>query len=69
MDPKLTLQKMVEECQRIVNIKLDAARIEERDILYVHNVRPFKRKEKNIDVFFFGMFVTLSLSKVIMTSD
>ena len=29
MDPKLTLQKIAEECQCIVNIKLDTAKIEE----------------------------------------
>ena len=37
-DPKLTLQKIAEECQGIVNIKLDTTRIEERDILLVHKV-------------------------------
>ena len=38
MDPKLTLQKIAEECQHIVNIKLDTVRIEERDISHVRNV-------------------------------
>ena len=45
MDPKLTLQKIAKECQCIVNMKLDTLRIEERDILHVHNVWPFKKKE------------------------
>ena len=32
MDSKLTLQKIAEESQRIVNLKLDTTEIEERDI-------------------------------------
>ena len=44
MEPKLTLQKIAEECQCIVNIKLNTARIEERNISHVHNIWPFKRK-------------------------
>ena len=40
MDPKLT----PEECQHIVNIKLDTARSEERAIARVNNVRPFKKE-------------------------
>ena len=38
MDPKLTLQKIVEKCQCIVNIKLNTTRIKERDISCVHNI-------------------------------
>ena len=44
MDPKLTLQKVAEECQQIVNIKHNTARIEERDISQVHTVRPLKNR-------------------------
>ena len=36
---------MAEECQCIVNIKLDTAKIKERDISHEHNVLPFKKKE------------------------
>ena len=45
MNPKLTLPKIAEKCLRIVNIKLDTAKIEERDISHVHNVLTFKGKE------------------------
>ena len=46
MDSKLTLQKITEECQRMVNLKLDASRIKERDISQILSVRPSKEKHK-----------------------
>ena len=49
MDPKLTLQKITEACQRIVNIKLDTASIEKRNISNVYDVRTFKKE--NTDLF------------------
>ena len=49
MDLKLTLQKKTaDECQRMVNLKLDTARTEEREISQIHSVRPSK---KNLKVF------------------
>lgn len=44
MDSKLTFQKIAEECQRIVNLKLDTLRIEKKDNSQVHSVQPSKRK-------------------------
>ena len=46
MDSKLTLQKIAEECQRMVNLKLDTARIDERDISQIYSIRPSKEKQK-----------------------
>ena len=40
MVPRLILQKIAEECQCSVNIKLDTTRNEERDTSPVHNVLP-----------------------------
>ena len=46
IDSKLTLQKIAEECQRMVNLKLDTVRTEERDISQIHSVWPSKEKYK-----------------------
>ena len=46
MGSKLTLQKIAKECQRMVNLKQNTARIEERDISQIHSVRPYKEKYK-----------------------
>ena len=32
IDSKLTLQKIADECQRMVNLEFDTARMEDRDI-------------------------------------
>ena len=48
-DPQLTVQKIAEECQRIVNLRHDNAKIEERDISHIHTVkqRPHGKKHTN----------------------
>ena len=39
-DPDITLQKIMEECQCMLNIKHGNFTIEEKDISHVHGVRP-----------------------------
>ena len=46
MASKLTLQKIAEECQRMLNLKQDTARTEERDILQIYSDQPSKEKYK-----------------------
>ena len=46
MDSKLTFQKIAEESQHMVNLKLDTARIGEWDISQIHNIQPSKEKYK-----------------------
>lgn len=48
MDSKLTLQKIAEECQHIVNLKLYITRVEVKDNSQVHRVQPSKRKTTNV---------------------
>ena len=45
-DPDITHQKLTEECQRIVNLKHDNTKIEEKDISQVHDLRLKVRQEK-----------------------
>ena len=37
--PKITLQSLTEECQRILNLRGDTAKIEERDISNIHTLK------------------------------
>ena len=38
-DSKLTLQNNTEECQQIINLYHDTAKIEERDVLHIYSRR------------------------------
>ena len=38
-DQKITLQNLAEECQHILNLRADAAKIEERDISNIHTIK------------------------------
>ena len=49
-DSKLPLQNIAEECQRIINLRYDAAKIEERDISHIHDVKDEEHGKKK---FFF----------------
>lgn len=44
-DPELTVQTVAEERQRILNLRIDTAKIEERDILQVQTVRRKGKKK------------------------
>jgi len=48
-DPEITLQKVTEECQRLINVKRDNSHIEEKNISQVQRIkqRVPKSKEKN----------------------
>ena len=46
-DPEITLQKITEECQHILNIKHNNFTIEEKDISCVHAVRPKLKSAKD----------------------
>ena len=45
-EPDISLQKITEECQRMLNIKPDNYTIEEKDISCVHAVRPKLKSAK-----------------------
>ena len=45
-DLKLTLKNIAEECQRIINLRHDTAKIEERDTSHIHCVEKKKKKKK-----------------------
>ena len=47
-DSEINLQRITEECQRIMNLKHDNTEIEEKDISRVHFVRPKIGENKNI---------------------
>ena len=38
-DQKITLQSLAENCQHILNLRADTAKIEERDISNVHTIK------------------------------
>ena len=38
-EPDLTLQKLTEDCQRIVNVRKDSKNIEESDVAYIRKVK------------------------------
>ena len=46
-DPKITLQSLAEECQRILNLSADTAKIEERDISNIHSIKNKSQGKKN----------------------
>ena len=46
-DPDITLQKIMEECHRMLNIKHNNFAIEEKDISRVHAVRPKLKSAKD----------------------
>ena len=37
-DSKLTLQVVAKECERIMNLKHDTAKIQERDVFQIHSI-------------------------------
>ena len=45
-DQKITLQSLAEECQRILNLRADTAKIEERDISNIHTIKKKGKKNK-----------------------
>ena len=46
-DPDITLKKITEECQRMLNIKNNNFAIQEKDISHVHPVRPKLKSAKD----------------------
>lgn len=49
-DQKITLQAMAEECQRIITLRHDMNKTEEKDCSQIHSCRPEmdKKKEKRM---------------------
>ena len=46
-DQKIVLQSLAEECQRILNLRADTAKIEERDISNIHTIKSKAQGKKN----------------------
>ena len=46
-DPQITLQKITEECQRLINIKNDKTRIEEKNVFKVQHVKGQRAQKSN----------------------
>ena len=52
-DQKITLQNLMDECQRILNLRADMAKIEEQDIFHIHAVQnkpKCKKKETSFKI-------------------
>ena len=50
-DQKITLQSLAEECQRILDLGADTAKIEEQDISNIHTIKNKPQGKKN-ELFF-----------------
>ena len=50
-EQKITLQNLAEECQRLLNLRVDTAKIEERDISNIHAIKKKLQGKKNTPYF------------------
>ena len=46
-DQKITLQSLAEECQHILNLRTDTAKIKERDVSNIHTIKNKPQGKKN----------------------